>query len=289
MARTATATNGALWVWDDNDNPGAGPKGTDVQEGGTGLNANWETLDRLFTEHNTDGTHKADKITGANLKTNVADGTTLEYSGSSIRIKDAGVATAKIADLAVSTAKLADDAVDSTKLKDDASVDGNRAVTTNHIRDSAVTLSKMAASSVDKSKVLTGHLGFFLFGDLRVAGIAAGNQPAILTEWTETNTSYIPKIDLWFLKRPGDKYLRVRAYARSGTAAKPWFVQATAGGAGASVTNTNTSYGVSLDVVIDLDISGQPDNTECEVQVWMKATSPATAYMQNLIVMVTPS
>ena len=289
MSRTATATNGALWVWDDGDNPGAGAKGTDVQESGTGLNANWETLDRLFTEHNTDGTHKADKITGANLKSNVADGTTLEYSGSSVRIKDSGVATAKIADLAVTTAKIANDAVDADKLKDDGAVDANRAVTTNHIRDAAVTLAKMASSSVDKSKIVTGHLGFFLFGDLRVAGIAAGNQPAILTEWTETNTSYIPKIDVWFLKRPGDKYLRVRAYARTGTAAKAWFVQATAGAAGASVTNTNTSYGVSLDVVIDLDISALPDNIETEVQVWMKATSPATAYMQELIVMVTPS
>ena len=153
MSRTATATNGALYVWDDGDNPGAGAKGTDVQESGTGLNANWETLDRLFTEHNTDGTHKADKITGANLKSNVADGTTLEYSGSSVRIKDSGVATAKIADLAVTTAKIANDAVDADKLKDDASVDANRAVTTNHIRDSAITAGKIGNDAVTSAKI----------------------------------------------------------------------------------------------------------------------------------------
>lgn len=43
---------------------------------------------------------------------------------------------------------LADDSVDAAKLKDDASVDANRAVTTNHIRDAAITTPKIAAGAV---------------------------------------------------------------------------------------------------------------------------------------------
>jgi len=54
------------------------------------------------------------------------------------------VNTASIQAGAVTTAKLATDSVDSTILKDDASVDGNRAVTTDHIRNSAVTNAKLA-------------------------------------------------------------------------------------------------------------------------------------------------
>jgi hypothetical protein len=49
------------------------------------------------------------------------------------------------------TSGLATDAVDSTILKDDASVDANRAVTTNHIRDGAITPAK--ASSWPKARV----------------------------------------------------------------------------------------------------------------------------------------
>jgi len=63
-----------------------------------------------------------------------------------------------IADGSVSTAKLADDSVTSDKLRDDASVDGNRAVTTNHIRDGAVTTLKIAADAVTMDKLGAGAL-----------------------------------------------------------------------------------------------------------------------------------
>lgn len=58
------------------------------------------------------------------------------------------VNTASLQAGCVTTPKLADDSVDSTKLKDDASVDGNRAVTTNHIRDANVTRAKLASGAV---------------------------------------------------------------------------------------------------------------------------------------------
>jgi hypothetical protein len=63
------------------------------------------------------------------------------------------VTTNHIRDLNVTTAKLADDSVTSAKLVDDASVDANRAVTTNHIRDLAVTTAKIAANAVTDVKL----------------------------------------------------------------------------------------------------------------------------------------
>ncbi len=133
-------SNLSLGTWADGENPGAGSQTVN----NSGLNGNWLKLDTAVgTEHNTDGTHKDDKIagssikaafadgstlemsastgskairvkddgvTGAKLNSNVVDNTTLEVSASSgtktIRIKDGGVATAKIADAAVTTAKL---------------------------------------------------------------------------------------------------------------------------------------------------------------------------------------
>lgn len=63
------------------------------------------------------------------------------------------VTTNHIRDLAVTTAKLASNAVTDAKLSSDASVDANRAVTTNHIRDLAVTTAKLASNSVTDVKL----------------------------------------------------------------------------------------------------------------------------------------
>lgn len=49
-------------------------------------------------------------------------------------------------------ATITDDSVDANKLKDDASIDANRAVTTNHIRDLNVTTAKLADDSVTHAK-----------------------------------------------------------------------------------------------------------------------------------------
>lgn len=54
------------------------------------------------------------------------------------------VNTAAIQDDAVTTAKLADDSVTADILADSTSVDGDRAVTTNHIRDAAITPRKLS-------------------------------------------------------------------------------------------------------------------------------------------------
>lgn len=74
--------------------------------------------------------------------------TTLGFSGTG-----GTVATANIEDGAVTSDKIGADAVGATQLKDDASVDGNRAVTTNHIRDGAITTAKIADASITSGKL----------------------------------------------------------------------------------------------------------------------------------------
>lgn len=63
-------------------------------------------------------------------------------------ITNNAVSAAALQDSSVTTAKLADDSVTSAKLADDASIDANRAVTTNHIRDVSVTRAKLAVGAV---------------------------------------------------------------------------------------------------------------------------------------------
>ena len=95
MSRSVTAIKGKLWVWNDNDNPGAGTKGVTKVAGGTGLNANWEALDYLYVQHNDDGTHQDATIKGSNLIQSGAnacvDETTIEFSGNKARVKDASI------------------------------------------------------------------------------------------------------------------------------------------------------------------------------------------------------
>lgn len=64
----------------------------------------------------------------------------------STNIQTGGLAAANYAAGSVGTAALASNAVTSAILASDASVDGNRAVQSNHIRDEAVTLVKLVAA-----------------------------------------------------------------------------------------------------------------------------------------------
>jgi hypothetical protein len=67
---------------------------------------------------------------------------------------DRAVTTNHIRDLAVSTAKVAANAITDAKLSSSVSVDASRAVTTNHIRDLNVTTAKLADDSVTSAKLV---------------------------------------------------------------------------------------------------------------------------------------
>lgn len=141
MARISTGSLD-LGTWAEGEAPGAGSQ----TEDNPGLNGNWIKIQRqVGTGHNADGTHKNDIIDGPNLRTSVADGASLELTGSPLKLR--------VKALGITTAMIADDAVTAAKLADDASVDANRAVTTNHIRDAAVTAAKIATDAVTTAKI----------------------------------------------------------------------------------------------------------------------------------------
>lgn len=89
MARVGT-TNLNLGTWLDAENPGAGSQTVD----NTGLNGDKIKIDvAVGAEHNANGTHKDDKIDGPSLKTTVADGSSLEATGTprKLQVKALGI------------------------------------------------------------------------------------------------------------------------------------------------------------------------------------------------------
>lgn len=294
MARTLTTANGKLGVWDDGDNPGAGTKGVRVDEGGVGLNPNWETIDKgLFTEHTTAGAHNSNVIKGSNLiqtgGNSVVDGTTLEFSSNQMRVKDASITAAKLASDAVTTVKVLDANITAAKLASDA-------VTTAKILDANVTTAKLAAASVTSAK-LSADLGWqWIYGDLRVAATADTSAVAAVNEWTETTKTPVVKLS-FFLPRITNgttRILRVRCNAKSSLATRTWNVQLndSAGTVLATANGINTSYDlatseVNLSYTITDTVAAL--NIEYQVSVYVGAGVSGTANIKNLSVYCTPS
>jgi len=95
----------------------------------------------------------------------------LTTSGGTILNSGSGTLAADTVD----TASIQDTAVTSTKLSHSSSVDGDRAVTTDHIRDAAIHSSKLAANSVTTVKITDANVTTAKIADLNVttAKIAA--------------------------------------------------------------------------------------------------------------------
>lgn len=137
MSRVTTS-NLSLGVWDEADNPGAGSK--TVAAGNVGLNGNWLILDTAVgVGHDSAGAHKSDVIDGPSLKTSVADGSTIQLTGSPLKlqVKDDGVTGAKIAAAAV----------------DDSTLEATAATGAKsfRVKDDGITGAKIAAAVVDDS------------------------------------------------------------------------------------------------------------------------------------------
>ena len=247
FTRVGSGDSFDVGTWESGDNPGAGSQDFTVFTD-TGLNGNfkriWRAIKNLL---NSDGTIQNDKLTGANLiPATTADGSTIEFNNATgaktLRIKDLGVTTAKINDLAVTTAKIATDAVDNTILKDDASVDANRAVTTNHIRDGNVTSAKIADFAVTCAKQATSQVGYQIYGDTRVSGFSAGNTVAAIMEWAETSASDVVKIAVKWHPQPGDRYVKLACRIKTSNAAGAVTATISDGSTSASVATTATAY-----------------------------------------------
>lgn len=82
----------------------------------------------------------------------------------------------------VPTTRIEDDAITAAKLADDPTVDGNRAVTTNHIRDGAVVEAKIGAGAVTNAKL----------GPLSVSADKLGTNSVISAKVKITNVDWTP-------------------------------------------------------------------------------------------------
>ena len=69
------------------------------------------------------------------------------------KLADDAVRTENIVDLSIENAKLGVDSVSADKLRDHATIDSERAVTTNHIRNISVTEAKIATGAVSQTKI----------------------------------------------------------------------------------------------------------------------------------------
>ena len=290
-------------VWEQGDNPGAGSQDFTVLTD-TGVNGNWKRMWKcLTTFFGSSGVPKQDSIPSGAMVAGYVDGTSILSTGTSskvISVKDLGVTTAKINDLAVTTGKIAAKAVTSTELANDASVDANRAVQTNHIRDAAVTATKIAANGVLKTNLSQTLLQYFLFGDARLAGLAAGNTPAATNEWTETFNGVVRKISLIYQHNTNDKSINVIANAKTSSAGTPWKVQIdltaivqTGTSISGSVQGANTTYATGAGGTAEAAISLNVVDTAVSPSGLYELTislgtvgGTQTASMKNLVIMV---
>lgn len=159
MANGRIATpNLDLGTYPLGQNPGAGPQNvseTDPTKAGKGSNGDKIKLDiAIGTEHNATGTHKNAVIDGANLKSTVADDSTIKQDASTKKLRvmskatdaDAGVGTNQIKNDAVTGAEIADNSIVQAHMTDGS-------IGTNELIDASVTLAKHAADSVDATKI----------------------------------------------------------------------------------------------------------------------------------------
>ena len=269
MSRSATAGSGDLWVFSDNDNPGAGTKGVTKAAGGTGLNANWETLQvGVFTEHNTNGTHRNDKIIGANLNANVVDDSTLQVSATTgvkvLRIKDAGVTMAKIAQ---------------------AGATAGQAITwTGSAWAPGNPTAALGTASVTRLKLESKLGGFLIWGDPRAAGLSAGNVPAAQNEWVETSTTYVKKFSSFINKKDTMGTCRFSCELKSNSVGVLARVQVDIGGVSGSATVAGNSYDYAA---VTLDLTSLAEG-EYEVVVNLRVDTSGTATMTLPILHIDP-
>lgn len=112
------------------------------------------------------------------------DNTTIEISGTTLRVKDAGISAAKLASNAVTTVKINDGAVTTAKL-------GADAVTGAKIADDAVDTEHLAAGAVDAAAIAANVVGA---AKLNVSGTGTSGQ-ALTSDgdgsfsWTTVSTT----------------------------------------------------------------------------------------------------
>lgn len=271
MARVGTP-NLNIGMWLDGENPGAGSQAGDS----TGLNGNsWKLDIAVGTEHNANGTHKTNIIDGAQLKTTVADGSTIVHTGAPLKlgVKDDGLDGIKLKASVVDDDSLEVSAATGTKVLrikkvkagkilgtgtgkavDDVTINLNGANEL-QVKDASLGLSKLTAALADSQS-------YVLFATPQEAGNAVGNAVSNHLGYAETSLTNVLKVRSLFRKRAIDKYLKVNCRVRVSGGAT-WKVNANifqilGGGTtvGGNLTGTNSAYSVTTeDCQFTVDIS----------------------------------
>ncbi len=121
------------------------------------------TTNLVFTQFTGAGAFTAGEgisQSGNSINVNVDD-STIEIDSDTLRLKDAGITTAKLADAQVTNAKLADDSVATANVIDGNITDAKLAtdsVITAKILDANVTNAKLAADSVSTVKIIDANI-----------------------------------------------------------------------------------------------------------------------------------
>lgn len=302
MARIGTPLLN-LGCWLDGENPGAGSQTVD----NTGLNGNWIKLDTAVgMEHNPDGTHKPDKIDGPSLKTTVADGSSLEATGTprKLQVKALGIQkghiNSNVADadslqkngtsgaLEIKTIKAGKLLGTGTgKAVDDSTINLN-ASNELQVKDLGIPMAKLAT-------VLQQSWSYLIYCPWQEAASAVGDTFGNHPGWAETSATDVLKIRAMFRKRPIDKYLKIVARVRISTGSATWKVkvdvfQILGGGGSASgqATGNNTNYSVSEeDFSVSIDISGLTADRVHAVDIKLSVgTGAGTAEMIGVVASV---
>jgi len=134
----------------------------------TATRAKTDASGTALNETNIDSTLQ--QLLDDNALQGIPDGTTLEVVGGVLRIKDAGVTTAKIADGSVATGKIADDAVTSDKLATDS-------VTADAIAAGAVDTAELANDAVEEAKIANGAVTNDKVGDGEIKAAKMADVP----------------------------------------------------------------------------------------------------------------
>ena len=161
MPRVGTS-NLNLGTFLDGEYPGAGSQSVDND----GLNGNMIKIDRAIgTEHNADGSHKANVIKGSNLVQAggdaVVDGVTIEFNANKVRVKDAGITYAKIQNISA-TNKLLGRKTVGAGVTEEIGIDGStieiHATNGLQVKDAGIPAAKLAADAVETAKIKNSNV-----------------------------------------------------------------------------------------------------------------------------------
>jgi len=156
------------------------------------------------------------------------------------------------------------------------------------VKAGGITSTELAADAATSAEISTNFkaTGRQIYGDIKEAGTAPGNTPPASTEWTETSTITVQKVQFFFRKVADDTKCKLVADAK--TTSGTWRVRLSVAGTIIDATGTNTAYAAAPEVVIEVDISAFANDNVFKVFVELSVVAGGpTASLSAPIVTIT--